>query len=106
MFVSFVIGVWLEVDMVLRTGAESSRTVEPKVAAMVDVLSEAETIRLGRAGNSGENKRLEDKVKAISLDGTACCDEDRWLCAEEKSNDWTILTGGELGIEISISDLN
>jgi hypothetical protein len=96
----------LEVDTVLRTGAESSRTVEPEAAAMVDVLSEVETIGLGGAGNSGEKKRLEDEAKAIGLDGTACCDEDGWLCAEEKSNDWTILTGGELGIEISISDLN
>jgi hypothetical protein len=78
----------------------------PEAAAMADVLSEVEMIRLGGAGNSGEKKRLEDKAKAISLDGMACCDEDGWLCAEEKSNDWTILTGGELGIEISISDLN
>ena len=101
-----MIGVQLEVDTVLRTGTELSRTVEPEVAAMADVQSEVEMIRLGSARNSGENKRLEDKVKAIGLDGMACCDEDGWLCAEEKSNDWMILTGGELCIEISISDLN
>ena len=85
MSVSFVIGVWLEVDT-------------------ADVLSEVETIRLG-TGNSGK-KRLEDEAKAIGLDGMACCDDDGWLCYEENCNDWMILTGGELGIEISISDLN
>jgi hypothetical protein len=65
-----------------------------------------ETVGLGGAGSSGEKKRLEDEVEAIGLDGAASCDEDGWLCAEENSNDSTILAGGELGVEISISDLN
>jgi hypothetical protein len=104
--VSFVIGVRLEVDMVSRMDTESSRAVEPEAAATADALSEVETIGLGGAGSSGEKKRLEDEAKAIGFDGPACCDEDGWLCAEEKSNDSTILTGGKLGIEISISDLN
>jgi hypothetical protein len=102
----FVIGVWLEVDTVSMTGAESSRAIEPEAAAVEDVLSEVETIGLGGAGSSGEKKRLEDEVEAIGLDGAASCDEDGWLCAEENSNDSTILAGGELGVEISISDLN
>jgi hypothetical protein len=87
------------------TGAESSRAVEPEVAAVGDVLSEVGTIGLG-AGSSGEKKRLEDEVEAISLDGAASCDEDGWLCAEENNNDLMILAGGELGVEISILDLN
>ena len=98
--VSFVIGVWLKVDTLSRTSAESSRAVEPEAATAVDVLSEVETTVLGGAGCSGENKRLEDEAKGISLDGPACCDEDGWLCAEEKSNDLMILPGGELGVEI------
>ena len=39
-FVLFMIGVQLEVDTVLRTGTELSRTVEPEVAAMADVQSD------------------------------------------------------------------
>ena len=106
MSASFVIGVRLEFDIVLRTGAELSRTLEHEVAAVADVLFEVETIGLGSTGNSGKKKWLQHEAKAISLDGLAGCDEDGWLCAEEKSEDWMVLTDGELGVEISISDLH
>jgi hypothetical protein len=106
MSVLFMIEVWLEVDMVSVTGAESSRAVDPKVAAVGDVLSEVETISLGSIGSSSEKKRLGDEAMAISLDGAACCDEEGWLCSKEKSKDLMILAGGELGVDISISDLN
>jgi hypothetical protein len=46
--VLFVIRVRLEVDTVLKTD-NSSRAVEPEAAAVVDVLSEVETISLGGA---------------------------------------------------------
>jgi hypothetical protein len=63
--VPFMIGVRLEVDTVLRTD-ESGRAVEPepvepKAAAVVDALSEVETIGLGGTGSSGGKKRLEDE---------------------------------------------
>ena len=70
--------------MVSRMDTESSRAVEPEAAATADALSEVETIGLGGAGSSGEKKRLEDEAKAIGFDGPACCNEDGWLCAEEK----------------------
>jgi hypothetical protein len=80
------------------TGA-SSKAVEPEVATVEpeDVLSEVDMISLGSAGSSGEKKRLEDEAEAISLDSGA------GGCAPK--NGLTILAG-ELGIEISISDLN
>jgi len=104
----------LEVDTVLKTD-DSSRVVEPEAAAVVDVLSEVETIGLGgtvpfvigvrlevdtvlrtdESSRAVEPEAVEPKAAAVG-----------WLCVEEKSTDLTILTGGELGIEISISDLN
>jgi hypothetical protein len=48
MCVPFVIRVRFEVDTVLKTD-NSSRAVEPEAAAVVDVLSEVETISLGGA---------------------------------------------------------
>jgi len=60
--VLFVVGMRLEVEMVSRTGAESSRAVGLKVAAVTGVLSEVETISSGGTG-SGEKRRLEDEER-------------------------------------------